>query len=1467
MFVYIAEACQDEARSHAFSEVLDRLKDGIELSQSLSQFDQFPPPYLVKKKLGGRQGRLIAEVRKIRSHPVVVFLAVMIRGARAYEDEFVKDPKGYGRQHFSDLVSDDELDRFVEERTRVGEVPAKPEPSEVEYQFLYGAFSHQQAGGGLSAEQADQIVCETQDWVEQVAQERIANQLVRLSNTVLAALSLPDGLHLVPSEEKPGWGIWAYRDCALARVLLVGIADGTNALAVKARADHIAEEISGKGAEAILRASRRAYPAIVLTDESLWVDLEKEQEANMALSPEESQVLESARRADAPFPLFINGRAGSGKSTILQYLFADLLFTYLGTATMRSIAPPLYLTANGELLRGARTFVDRLLKAEATLTTAAPEGAADDRAEVLDLAFREFEPFMLSLVPEDERTSRFNRAKRVDYSRFRQLWMDRFGKDPKALREYGPDLSWHVIRSYIKGMGSDDLLSPEDYDQLPENQITVSGGTFRLVHERVFSGWYAQLGEDGIWDDQDLARYILDQDRAPRSYPAVFCDEAQDFTRLELEVLLRLSLFSNRTLAGENVSRVPFAFAGDEFQTLNPTGFRWDAIKAAFVEKFIYELDPSRRTEKADLNYRELRYNYRSTERIVRFSNHVQALRSALFGMPELRPQRPWMSHPSAAPVLGFRSDDAPFWSRFREEAASYVVIVPCHEGEEARFVADDAILREYIPIENEVPRNVLSAARAKGCEYPAVLVYGFGAQLEQDIGSSIGAGTSPSQDVRNSLPLQYFVNRLYVAVSRPKRRLVIVDSEIGFNRLWAFARDDFARERLLGSLKRGQELWGSEIEGLSQGLPEDLGREVVVDRRENARAFEVDGRARRDAYLLMQAANAYRDASDTPKARECRALALDFDGRLLEAGNAYMEAGFIDDARRCLWRAGKNGWLRLLELVSDHPELLADLELQWAKAICSKADQHEVAAVMKRFAERLENDVAFAQAIYGERIWQEAIETLLRPLFASGVQTLPKLLAANLVGALHRIRIVGIELPDRFVAEACFAAEQYALAAELWEKVGETRNPRVAVSKAKSLPYPANIEWLAKIGDDVRLVSEYNLHRQMTLSVGQADAIVGALRKDKRLDDALSVAVAAGAVDAVLQLSLSAQREGDVALATQALHHGIALLVRAGRWECVIEFATSNDFVPAPEWKDKLIRAWTRGLADDLRVTVVRALARSDQVSRASKLQVQAISKFLREYLRVKEGRWKDRISYIEAGAAYERAGRITDMIQFYEAVLNDRPRPDDELAVRRRWMVVKQRQLEYERNLESIEKMRAIEREVQTKQQAWRMDYSAAEPKYAELPQLSFGRLTGSQGAVPQVAATTTLTLSTATPVSVEARNDSGVPPSPVTELVPSQSNSLVDKELTLQVGLLRVEIKRSTQRCLIADRQTMDSVNINWKSGKISGSLDIVSEDAVSWFIPEWNLRVRLPSSGSDAVILGFPAPGLELRIGAN
>lgn len=1485
LFVYVTEQCRADARAHTIADDVERVRLNIEERQSLSTFDQFPPPYLVKKKLHGRQKRLVAETRRVGEHTVVVFLSVMIRGGRDYENEFCRDPVAYGTQHFDGLVENAELERFVAARTAEEAPPGKPSASAAEYELLYNTFSREHAlapSGDAAHDALDRIVCETPMWVRQAAQPHIQGQLNRLAACCVDALSIEPGLHFIEAKEKRGWGVWACRH--EGHVLLIQVVDGTNGESAKVEAQQLAALVAERGSEALLQASRRAYPAAVLTDEQLWLDLERETLANMALSPEETEVLASARHAERPFPLFINGRAGSGKSTILQYLFADILHAYgrivrIGTdgSPLGAGDPgtPLYLTANGELLRVARQFVERLLRSEYHFAQDGGEPEARDEEALTGLlqkAFREFRPFMLELVASENRT-RFASARRVDYPRFRRLWEQRFGKDPKARRDHGPDVAWHVIRSYIKGMGSEDYLTPEDYAQLPENQLTVSLQTFTTVHDQVWSSWYQPLNEDGDWDDQDLARYILDNERAPRSYCAVFCDEAQDFTRVELEVLLRLSLYSDRSLSSSDVSRVPFAFAGDEFQTLNPTGFRWDAVKASFVEKFIFELDPSRRGEKADLNYRELRFNYRSASPIVKLSNLVQALRAAKFGIAELKPQRSWLLESSQSPVLHFRADDAQFWAAFRELAAGYVIIVPCDEGEEAEFVARDPILSQHIDQVDGLPKNVLSAGRAKGCEYEAVVVYGFGAATEFDLMSTVGSQSGMPQETRQSLSMQYFVNRVYVAVSRAKRRLIVVDSDEGASRLWKAARDEFARERLIGALKRGVEIWGREVGGSSPGKPADLTSESVPDRLENAKTFYNDGQARRDSYLMMQAAGLYREANDLARWRECRSRALDYEEKWLEAGVAYAEAGFLDDARRCLWRAERPGWLKLRELSGEHPELLSHIELHWARAILEKPSGQLAGEVLERLRDRMKQDSTFALASCTESSWQQAVDTLLRRLLQSGDPLRPAV-AKGVLLTLDQVAGQGLTVSGDIIADLAFRGEEFERAAVYWESVGEKRSQRYLQAKSRTSAYPECIEFLHRLGDEHAIVSAFDAHPEVPLESPQVGLVIAALLAAARPHDALRLANRSTSGSGAFAVALYSKEAGDETLATTAILAGFRHHVARGDWDIIVRFINNGDVTAYdPARRDRGVKAWLKGVAPNVRLELIRALARSEKLPEASQHVEQVISRFLRDQLRVKGGEWQSKLTYQEAGAAHERTLRITDALQFYEASITE-PLGGEELRhVRMRWLVVKGRQLDYERSRPKPDAatVKRIEGELQKNIHAWQIPSSTVQQlsRFPELDDISEGagprvlapdqrpgmQITAALSPVAEaVHATAPLSTnalassitrmaprSTETEEQADASRGIGPPPSTETE------------DLEIALGLLRIETRSGAQVCLLTHTKSLDSVKLDWGKQRISGTVELTSGEAGNWQVPDWFLHIEMPPTGDILVRL--------------
>ena len=362
-------------------------------------------------------------------------------------------PREVGPKLFDGSIGEEELRQYLESRAGGPPPTHRPLPSDNEYGFLYSSFQHHWQNDGPTADgsrQADSLVCETAEWVEQVTSAALTPHLSRLAEPCLEALSFPIGHQRIPVKGKVGWEVSSYRTDEVLLLLGVSTDEQTGAKLLR-RAEAIEAELGDDPKTALLQASQRAYPAIILGDEDLPVGPAADDPlSNMALSPEESQVLESARSPEHGFPLFINGRAGSGKSTILQYLFADLLFYYLKRDDSEGLAPPIYLTANGELLQTARKMVERMLGSEAQFVG---EGRSllEKNEGSLDQSFAQFLPYLRSLVPTDVLSSRFRPQDRVSYGRYRRMWDEKYSKDKQAKKEYGPDLSWHMVPHIHKG--------------------------------------------------------------------------------------------------------------------------------------------------------------------------------------------------------------------------------------------------------------------------------------------------------------------------------------------------------------------------------------------------------------------------------------------------------------------------------------------------------------------------------------------------------------------------------------------------------------------------------------------------------------------------------------------------------------------------------------------------------------------------------------------------------------------------------------------------------------------------------------------------------------------------------------------------------------------------------------------------------------------------------------------------------
>lgn len=963
IYVYATEACREEARKHSVEPQLDRIVNKVESDQSYSQFQPFPAPFLVKKKFGMYSGRLIAQVEEIGGNVVVVLLAFMLRGSKEYKDRggFYNDPNKYAEQHFRSRYKTEDLARFVAQKEQEPPVASKPALEEQESLILYNALSASQGT-------TEHSFCDGRAWMAAISQKTISNRKQSIHKHIESLLidwtsSSPDAapggqVSILPDSNNLQVWTRLFHDLGIRLLVAVGTAAEIKEK-VDAKTKEIVDTVS-PAKEQVLRISNRLYPELVVLSYDLWAQLQDDEDSNLALSPEEEDVRRSVRISEdsarkwsdrsAGFPLFINGRAGSGKTTILHYLFAEFAAYHSGNKERRdSGLAPIYFTANPRLMQKAAENVTKISLCNFRINDKADglneQQKGEIAAQVKDY-FACFHDFLISCLPQSELVL-FPASRRITYARFRELWRERFARDKSAASKYGSAISWHVIRTYVLGTETDfddydlvgerpeaeaNTLEPDEYRHLERRSRTVSDETYQHVFDNVWP-WYAKLkADDNYWDDQQLVRHILRLDASKRlteeggeklrgwalpTFSAVFCDESQDFTPVELSFLLRLSIYSHRKIQPHEVKLVPFVFAGDQFQTLNPTGFRWEAIKASYVERIAMGLDSSLLEEqrKVSLNYQELRYNYRSSSEIVGFCNLIQALRARVFDLAsEIRPQQSWANE-NTSPVVVTSADRDDLWESVRKYQVK--VIVPCGEDEEEDYIRKDPVLSKQVRFDKQTGGTditVLSAASAKGLEFSHVMVYGFAAT--EEAGKVIAQLSQPDLEGDQALPLQYFVNKLYVAVSRPTERLVVAEQKDMVERFWTFQSEGENLRAIKAGLRRWDEEWQPNVRLPFTDNAFLFSEGAAVDPSQEAEQLKSQGMANRSPFVLRQAAKMYQVADKSQEVSKCVALALEYEGKYKEAAETYFEAGVFAEAMALYFRAGL--WAHASKIVTS---------------------------------------------------------------------------------------------------------------------------------------------------------------------------------------------------------------------------------------------------------------------------------------------------------------------------------------------------------------------------------------------------------------------------------------------------------------------------------------------------------------------------------------------------------------------
>jgi hypothetical protein len=332
----------------------------------------------------------------------------------------------------------------------------------------------------------------------------------------------------------------------------------------------------------------------------------------------------------------------------------------------------------------------------------------------------------------------------------------------------------------------------------------------------------------------------------------------------------------------------------------------------------------------------------------------------------------------------------------------------------------------------------------------------------------------------------------------------------------------------------------------------------------------------------------------------------------------------------------------------------------------------------------------------------------------------------------------------------------------------------------------------------------------------------VNALRATGQLADAYQVGVRAQCREPLFRLALAA-RETEPDLAKRALLSGVAALVMHKNWDAIGTALSATGFRPTADWPEEASK-WLQMQKPAILATLIRIMARLSDISDAPEQFQRDWQRFLRDYLRVKDGQWMDLVSLEEAGAAIERAGRFTDAISFYEAVRSPPFSEDERLFAKRRWLVNKDRQLKHELQQGASGRTRQIERDLRQ--------------AMASLGVRSLDDL----GSYPQLKAMDNAWLDRQSMVDDKARIGTTAH-----EIVPEVGVETTDlpRQVSIALGAYELELSRAVRRLNITNRETMETAFVKIESRECGGEVDFESTGDDLWTCTKWNLSVRLPT----------------------
>ncbi|MGH8829797.1 MAG: AAA family ATPase, partial [Polaromonas sp.] len=424
---------------------------------------------------------------------------------------------------------------------------------------------------------------------------------------------------------------------------------------------------------------------------------------------------------DTPAPLVLVGSAGSGKTA--------LTLEKLRQARGRV----LYVTQSAFLAQSAQAMYF----------------AHSFEAEGQEPEFLSYREFVETLhVPA---------GRELDFAAF-SGWFERYRG---AAKQATGGLDAHALFEEFRGVissRSDGVLTRDNYLALGVRQSLLAAAQRAAVFE-LFEKYRAWLAGAGLFDLNLVAHDWLA--RAQPTYDFMVVDEVQDLTSVQLALLLK-------TLAKPG----QFLLCGDSNQIVHPNFFSWATVKTLF-----WQDESLARSQTISV----LRANFRNGQAVTQLANRLLKIKHARFGSIDRETNflvQATAQTPGSVQLLADKDGTRRELNAKTRASTQFAVLVLRDE--------DKAAVRAQF----QTPL-VFSVHEAKGLEYANVILVDMvsgqrqafaeiaqGVQPQDLAGDTLDYSRARDKTDRSLELFKFYVNALYVALTRAVDQLLLVESD-----------------------------------------------------------------------------------------------------------------------------------------------------------------------------------------------------------------------------------------------------------------------------------------------------------------------------------------------------------------------------------------------------------------------------------------------------------------------------------------------------------------------------------------------------------------------------------------------------------------------------------------------------------------------------------------------------------------